>query len=237
MKTFPYNHSAYDNLRGHVSYAHGGKMSDTNAFDIKCTAAIHVLLPRIMGAVSVYIQVMDESLSRTVYEREARWCDLANGEDVFTADLELSDIGVGLYFYRICIRLSDTVVYACGNTKGFGFSDEYNASLFQLTVYSPKYKAPTDYFGGIIYHIFVDRFNRKNTPEAKKGTVIVDDWSHGVPEYPAYPGAPLKNNTFYGGTLWGVIDKLDYIESLGVNLIYLIPIFYAASNHKYYTGD
>lgn len=237
MKNFPYNNSAYDNLRGHISYAHGGKLSDTNAFDMKSTASINILLPRIMGAVSVYIQAMDESLSRTVFVREAEWCDLVNGEDFFTLDFNPADIGIGLYFYRIFIKLDTHTLYACGNTKGFGFSDEYNASLFQLTVYSPKYKTPTDYFGGIIYHIFVDRFNRKNTPEAKKGAVFFDDWSHGVPEYPAYPGAPLKNNTFYGGTLWGVIDKLDYIKSLGVNLIYLSPIFDAASNHKYDTGD
>lgn len=58
-----------------------------------------------------------------------------------------------------------------------------------------------------------------------------------MPEYPAYPGAPLKNNRFYGGTLLGIIDKLEYIRSLGVDTIYLSPIFDAASNHKYDTAD
>jgi glycosidase len=52
-----------------------------------------------------------------------------------------------------------------------------------------------------------------------------------------YPGAPLKNNHFYGGTLWGITEKLDYFKSLGVNTLYLSPIFDAASNHKYDTGD
>ena len=99
MKNFPYNNSAYDNLRGHISYAHGGKLSDTNAFDMKSTASINILLPRIMGAVSVYIEAMDESLSRTVFVREAEWCDLVKGEDFFTVDFNPADIGVGLYFY------------------------------------------------------------------------------------------------------------------------------------------
>ena len=58
-----------------------------------------------------------------------------------------------------------------------------------------------------------------------------------VAEYPEYPGAPIYNNTFYGGTLWGVVEKLDYIKSLGVTAIYLSPIFRAFSNHKYDTAD
>jgi glycosidase len=64
-----------------------------------------------------------------------------------------------------------------------------------------------------------------------------DDWYDGVPEYPEYPGGFVRNNMFFGGTLWGVIEKLDYLKSLGVNFIYLNPIFEAYSNHKYDTGD
>lgn len=40
-----------------------------------------------------------------------------------------------------------------------------------------------------------------------------------------------------GGDLWGVIDKLDYLEDLGINGIYFCPIFTSASNHKYDTID
>ena len=42
---------------------------------------------------------------------------------------------------------------------------------------------------------------------------------------------------FFGGDLYGIIDKLDYIEELGVTCLYLSPIFDAYSNHKYDTGD
>ncbi|MGM0949918.1 MAG: glycoside hydrolase family 13 protein [Bacillota bacterium] len=44
-------------------------------------------------------------------------------------------------------------------------------------------------------------------------------------------------NDFFGGDLQGIIDKLDYLEDLGVNGIYLTPIFSAPSNHKYDTLD
>ncbi|OWV37030.1 alpha-glycosidase [Bacillus spizizenii] len=44
-------------------------------------------------------------------------------------------------------------------------------------------------------------------------------------------------NDFFGGDLQGMIDKLDYLEDLGVNGVYLTPIFSAPSNHKYDTLD
>ena len=44
-------------------------------------------------------------------------------------------------------------------------------------------------------------------------------------------------NDFYGGNLSGIIDKLKYLKSLGVGVIYLNPIFDAYSNHKYDTAD
>ncbi|MDD6341436.1 MAG: glycoside hydrolase family 13 protein, partial [Eubacteriales bacterium] len=64
-----------------------------------------------------------------------------------------------------------------------------------------------------------------------------EDWENGVPEYAENNGGFLKNNTVFGGDLYGVAEKLDYIKSLGTELIYLSPIFDAYSNHKYDTGD
>ena len=67
--------------------------------------------------------------------------------------------------------------------------------------------------------------------------VVNSDWYDGVPEYPEYPGGFVKNNMFFGGTLWGIIEKLPYLKELGVDIIYLNPIFEAYSNHKYDTGN
>lgn len=50
-------------------------------------------------------------------------------------------------------------------------------------------------------------------------------------------GTPPTSSNFMGGDLWGVIDKLDYLEDLGVNGLYFCPIFKAAANHKYDTID
>ena len=236
MKIIPYD-SDYDTLCGHINYVHGDNVSKTNAFDIKKPAFIHILLPRTMGAVCVCAEIFDESFSKIILEEECCWSDLIDGNDCYEIKLDLKALDIGLYFFRLRIESKAGTFYANGNTDSFSVSDASHASWFQFSVYLQKYNTPEKYFGGIIYHIFVDRFCRGGNTKQKKGTVIVDDWSAGVPEYPAYAGAPLKNNTFYGGTLWGVIEKLDYIKSLGVNLIYLSPIFDAASNHKYDTGN
>ena len=72
---------------------------------------------------------------------------------------------------------------------------------------------------------------------ANKDAVINPDWQNGIPQYPRKNGDPISNNVFFGGNLWGVIEKLDYLESLGVTVLYLSPIFKAYSNHRYDAGD
>lgn len=47
----------------------------------------------------------------------------------------------------------------------------------------------------------------------------------------------MANDMFFGGDLYGIIEKLDYLQTLGVNCLYLSPIFDARSNHKYDTGN
>ena len=89
----------------------------------------------------------------------------------------------------------------------------------------------------MIYHIFVDRFNRgKNTKQSQKSHLLCE-WDAPIPEYPRYIGEPIKNDYFYGGNLRGITDKLDYLKSLGVTVLYLSPIFESPSNHKYDTAD
>ncbi len=109
---------------------------------------------------------------------------------------------------------------------------------FALTVYRRDYTTPAWFKGGLMYQIFVDRFAKGSVPvPLREGAILNPDWERGIPQFAPYRGAPLANNMFFGGTLWGVAEKLDYLVSLGVNVLYLSPIFRAYSNHKYDTGD
>lgn len=107
----------------------------------------------------------------------------------------------------------------------------------QLLVYREDADAPNWLCGGILYHIFVDRFCASGRACPKPGTVINSDWERGIPQFASAPGEDLPNNEFFGGDLFGIAKKMDYIASLGVTCLYLSPIFEAASNHKYDTAD
>ncbi len=102
----------------------------------------------------------------------------------------------------------------------------------------PDFSTPSWAKGAVMYQIFVDRFNNGDpsndvlTNEYKyvgKLSTKVDDWD----KMPNADGI----REFYGGDLQGVMDKLDYLHELGVDVIYLNPIFVSPSNHKYDTQD
>ncbi len=75
----------------------------------------------------------------------------------------------------------------------------------------------------IYYQIFPERFYNGDTLNDPPNT---ESW-----------GAEPKYNNYFGGDLKGVIQKLDYIQDLGVNAIYFNPLFESNSNHKYHTKD
>jgi cyclomaltodextrinase len=79
----------------------------------------------------------------------------------------------------------------------------------------------------VFYQIFPDRFARGKQP--RKGLLHNATWE----DWDAIP--TLQG--YKGGDLWGIVENLDYIQSLGVNAIYFTPIFQSASNHRYHTHD
>ncbi len=222
---------------GKVLFSHNGTYSSSCAYEINEAASIRLLLPRLFGAVSVSLHIFDENVYKEIAALNGYWNGMCDAFDQYDFDISVEKLDVGLYFLSFEINSSLGVIYGrkSGDRLVFVKSPAEN-DHFQLSISDFLYEKPQKKYGGIIYHIFVDRFNKGGDVKLKKNAVTDDDWRI-IPEYPAYPGAPLKNNHFYGGTLWGVADKLGYIRSLGVNTIYLSPIFDAASNHKYDTAD
>ena len=237
MRSLFFSNNRAQRLVGKVRFAHGEEYSSSSAFEISEAAKVRILLPRLLGVVSVSVSVFSEDISRKINDFSCEWCDAEGAFDVYEADIDTKALGVGLYFFMLQIESQCGRLYGYKSGRSLVLSPTYSThSLYQLSVSSFKYGKSDNKLGGIIYHVFVDRFNKGGKVEKKPGTIIDDDWRV-IPEYPLYPGAPLKNNHFYGGTLYGVAEKLDYLKSLGVNTVYLSPIFDAASNHKYDTGN
>ena len=228
--------SDVDPAYGEARYLHNGIEKRCCAFELTRGNGVRLYLPRALGAVTVNLEIYHESKNRIAYRIPCVWQDFRDGCDIYFASVE--DLRVGLYFYRVEAMTPVGRLYGVRFGDKIRFSPEGDlAHALQLSVSSFASDAPRGEYGGIIYHIFVDRFSRGGKSIARTDAILDADFGEGIPEYPAYPGAPLKNNTFWGGTLWGVIDRLPYLSSLGVSLIYLSPIFESASNHRYDTGE
>ena len=220
-----------------VDFIHSGVISSTCAFEVGEGCEVRLRISRSLAALASEIHIFDEYLCDTGIRISGVWQGIDKDLDEFIYDLSsLSDTPALSFFYiRIDTLRGDLFVkkYGCEFITG----DPVARDVFQLSFSKFEYPVPKKALGGVIYHIFVDRFRRGGDTPVSDGAVLVSGEWENIPEYPEYPGAPLKNNTFYGGTIYGIVEKLDYIRSLGTTVLYLSPIFSSVSNHKYDTAD
>jgi len=120
-----------------------------------------------------------------------------------------------------------------------GYCQENEMQRWQLTVYDDTHAAPVWFGEGVTYQIFPDRFCRLTVPDPR-GMVghrsVHENWED-TPDFLPDADGEIHNNDFFGGSLVGVISKLDYLQSLFVTTLYFCPIFESASNHRYNTAD
>ncbi len=155
---------------------------------------------------------------------ELPWRAACKGADIFAGKLDVGDY-VGLVWYSLRLESLN------GNT--------WTSPEYQLTVYDPA-DQPAPWFGeGVTYQIFPDRFCRLSVPDPTGmvgGRTVHQSWDE-EPEYLPDETGEIRNRDFFGGSLAGIISKLPYLKKLGVDTLYFCPIFEAAENHRYGTGD
>lgn len=144
----------------------------------------------------------------------------------------------GLYWYNFRYTSDYGEFWVTKTESSLGIVSD-KGGCWQQTVYSKDFTTPDWLKGGIIYQIFPDRFynsgsEKKNVP---KDRYICTDWQK-QPEFRYDKNNICRlGNDYYGGDLKGIEEKLDYLTGLGVNCIYLNPVFEAHSNHRYNTAD
>ena len=89
----------------------------------------------------------------------------------------------------------------------------------------PEFQTPEWVKDAVFYQIFPDRFARSERSEHAPGL-----------QFKAW-GASPREQGFQGGDLYGIAERLDYLQELGVTALYLNPIFASAANHRYHTFD
>ena len=220
----------------------GKDVSTLGAFSATDVLTLSVRVPRALGAAGVVLRIAADGLSGDgrVRDHALVFIETNLGWDTYRLVLPMADLPLqktgGLFYYEyLFLRGADTLFTSTEDNVTFTLGTK-SAGKFRLLVTAAGQDTPAWFRGRTMYHIFVDRF-APGGGERRADAVYHAQWNEEIEQFGAYPGAPVKNNEFYGGTLWGVLDKLDYLESLGVGVIYLSPIFKAASNHKYDTGD
>ena len=120
-----------------------------------------------------------------------------------------------------------------------GYASRDAVQRWQLTVYDGSFVTPEWFGSGITYQIFPDRFCRLSVPDPRGmvgDRIVHENWSD-QPFYRPDENGQITNRDFFGGSLRGILSKLDYLAELSVTTLYLCPIFEADSNHRYNTAD
>ena len=218
----------------------GKSASCRGAFSLDEIIDFSVYVPRKLGASAVVLRICKDGEGDR--DLPLSFVTTEDGIDEYTLSLSCRALCEqeerGLFFYEfLFLRGFDTLFTSTSNQVDFTL-EPYSSQRFALSVYSEKFCVPEWFSGQIMYHIFVDRFYRGEGAVSMRDDVILnEDWENGIPQYPEKNGDPLANNMFFGGNLWGIAEKIPYLKSLGVGILYLSPIFRAYSNHKYDTGD
>ena len=152
------------------------------------------------------------------------WTGWEGDRDVFSGELDTGDY-VGLVWYSLRLEGLDGRSWQWGE--------------HQLTVYDGGEEVPPWFGEGVTYQIFPDRFRRTVIPDPAGmvgGRTVHQSWEE-EPEYRPDGHGEIRNRDFFGGSLAGITEKLDFLAGLGVETLYLCPIFEGAENHRYGTGD
>lgn len=150
-------------------------------------------------------------------------------------------VSTGLYFYYFKIKYDDSyqkkIIYF---GKNGAVCEEKLLDKYQLTVFEKNVSKVKWYQHSICYQIFPDSFFTAKdtclTNGLKKDILIYGD-KNDSPIYVKNKDGDIIRWTFYGGNLRGIIQKIPYLKSLGIDCIYLNPIFESSSTHRYDTND
>lgn len=156
---------------------------------------------------------------------------ISSGEvfDYYETKVQLTDT-MFVYYFRIKSESEELCYHRCGVS-------EHPVEYYNFRI-MPGFSTPAWAKGAVMYQIFVDRFcNGDPSNDVEDGEYVyigepvckVKDWNE-------FPEA-MDIRRFHGGDLQGVLDKLDYLEEIGVEVIYFNPLFVSPSNHKYDIQD
>ena len=196
-----------------------------------CTLHVHIPTSVCTRRVEIVLCYEDGSPARYL---EMRKIEQRGAYDIWQGEFSLFAPGLHFYYFQIHDPHGMFRLFKQGDDANMEAGD-----LWQVSCVPPDFTTPDWAKGAVIYQIFPDRFRRSGKPDLTgklEPYTVHSDWYEDVDWAPDENGV-IQNNDFFGGNFQGITEKMDYIASLGVTILYLNPISKSFSNHRYDTGD
>ena len=150
--------------------------------------------------------------------------------DYYEIDIE---VGTDTIYYYFEIRSDEERLFYNKLSITNNLQDSY---AFRII---PGFATPDWAKGAVMYQIFPDRFAKSGQADLhdKLQPYWIHSNTHDIPVWQPNERGEVTNNDFFGGNFAGMCEKLDYLHDLGVEVLYLNPIFMAWSTHRYDTYD
>ncbi len=194
---------------------------------------LHIHIPTSVGTTAVQLELLYENSSpaKTV---SMELLKTYGAYDVYRCSFSIAEPGLYFYFFRITTQSGGFRLFKLGDDTNMEAGD-----LWQLSCVPADFHTPDWSQGAVIYQLFPDRFYKSGECDLSgklEPYTLHRRWDEEVDWRPTAQGLVL-NNDFFGGNFRGITEKMKYIASMGVTILYLNPISKSFSSHRYDTGD
>ncbi len=187
-------------------------------------------------SVLIRFRTAADNVDKVFLCHEEQWIEMektgsGDGFDIYCVQIR---VGTEPYSYLFAVQQEDSTCYyaKCGAS--------WAPDLIHKFTIFPGFHTPEWAKGAVMYQIFTDRF-RNGDPS---NDVLTYEYQynrrpvHKMKQWDRLPDYSKQDvGNFYGGDLQGVREKLDYLQDLGIEVIYFNPLFVSPSNHKYDAQD
>ena len=198
------------------------------------TVRLSLCVPESLGYVDPHLVIRKEGKNDVPVHYRMNFQGQTPQQNHFSVEVYLGD--PGLYFYYFDLYTDFRRIYR--GPDNCGVVSWQDGEQWQLTVYETGFETPECIKGKVFYQIFPDRFCEavENKPMPFPDRIYQAD-KHAEPFWQPNETGGHLNDDYFGGDLKGIQLKLPYLHQMGVDYIYLNPIFEAHSNHRYNTAD
>ena len=203
---------------------------------VRAGQSVHLTLriPEELGYVDPHLVIQKEGKYDVPVHYRMKFDGQTPKQNHFSVDLTLNDVGLYFYYFDLYTDFR-RIVRGPDNCGVVSWQD---GEKWQITVYEADFRTPETFKGKVFYQIFPDRFCEgiENKPMPFPDRLYQAD-KHAEPFWQPNETGGHLNEDYFGGDLKGIQLKLPYLHEMGVDYLYLNPIFEAHSNHRYNTAD